>query len=415
MKKVLLLSHQGTGFVDKLVACFKQLDLKYIVLTSMPENAQDVRDAWQQKGFEFNLTQDHELTKADIDRACELEQFDCCISVWEGYRELMAYANKKLGALDIDPTVVSAVQDKLYTRQILHRSGLSSVKSYSIDDFKTQFTRGNLSKHFIKPRRGLGSLNSHSVSSIGDVDKSISNFTSAPKNIVFNDFYLENELYLEEYIDGVEVSFELLIHDNDVLFALEHEKYVMQERSETVLEKAVVSPSISLTREQIELGVRAATDIAKCLGLAFGCYHIEMKYTSADRWELIEVNPRVGGALIHDSTLLRTNYCLLQAWLRSLLGEAMAAPENEIDNLTYFEVEYAETGKEVLKICTNSHYPEPDMAVVLVKPGTKFDRSNLEIFIGLHLWVFESQATLKKLLSDVSQSDSGYLNVVYKP
>jgi predicted ATP-grasp superfamily ATP-dependent carboligase len=186
----------------------------------MPENARDVTDAWQLKGFEFNVAHDHELTKADIDRACELEQFDCCISVWEGYRELMAYANKQLGALDIDPTVVSAVQDKLHTRQALYQSGLTSVKRHSFDDFITQFSQGTLAKHFIKPRRGLGSLNSHSVSSIDDVEKSISNFTSAPKNIVFNEFYLENELYLEEYIDGVEVSFELLVHDNDVLFAL---------------------------------------------------------------------------------------------------------------------------------------------------------------------------------------------------
>jgi biotin carboxylase len=62
------------------------------------------------------------------------------------------------------------------------------------------------------------------------------------------------------------------------------------------------------------------------LGLQPGAFHVEMKYWQARwRWEIIEVNPRLGGSLIHASTERATGVSLLSLWLRSLLARTAGA------------------------------------------------------------------------------------------
>ncbi len=40
----------------------------------------------------------------------------------------------------------------------------------------------------------------------------------------------------------------------------------------------------------------------KALGADTGVYHVEMKFDPQLQWEVVEINPRIGGAYIVDST-----------------------------------------------------------------------------------------------------------------
>ena len=73
-----------------------------------------------------------------------------------------------------------------------------------------------------------------------------------------------------------------------------------------------------------------AAFIADCfaaVGLTTGAFHVEVKYwESRKRWEIIEINPRMGGSLICASVAAITGASVFDLWIRSMLADAADLP-----------------------------------------------------------------------------------------
>ncbi|MCE0444858.1 ATP-grasp domain-containing protein [Streptomyces tricolor] len=104
------------------------------------------------------------------------------------------------------------------------------------------------------------------------------------------------DFLIEDYIPGREFSFEVLVVDHEPHVVAVHEKCEVTETAGTVLENACVSPphqpDPAADRRRDPLEVSSVLDT---LGLGWGCFHIEARHTPSG-WDLIEVNPRVGGS-----------------------------------------------------------------------------------------------------------------------
>ncbi|HVK93822.1 MAG TPA: biotin carboxylase, partial [Noviherbaspirillum sp.] len=107
---VLLLSHCGYSFLEDLIAALEARGLRTFVLSSLPlaeHRPQRLADL-QRKVSRLLSTSEHELTRNDVDIALDTladegEQVLACVTVWEGYRGLMAHANARLGIPDLTP------------------------------------------------------------------------------------------------------------------------------------------------------------------------------------------------------------------------------------------------------------------------------------------------------------------------
>ncbi len=129
----------------------------------------------------------------------------------------------------------------------------------------------------------------------------------------------------EDYIAGQEFSFETLLVDGQAHVVAVHEKYEVTETADTVLEDSCTTPPASLDQAQIAAGLHWLKNVLGCMDLKWGCYHVEARFTG-QHWDLIEINPRVGGSLIsHSVEAVTAGHSMLSLWL-DLLWPAKTTP-----------------------------------------------------------------------------------------
>lgn len=223
------------------------------------------------------------------------------------------------------------------------------------------------------------------------------------------------DFLVEDYVPGREFSFEVIAVDAEPYVVAVHEKCEVTETAGTVLENACVSPPVSLSQEEVAAGIHWVTRVLDVLDLDWGCFHVEARHT-ASGWDLIEVNPRVGGSLISPSVAALTGGPgLLDLWLDSLLtadrpdgfGATLRNLSFAADgttpcrSVTFFRVFFAEPGTIRAVGLTDDLPLEPVVAHVLLEPGDVVQSSSREVFLGQVLWRMDRadrDAVLPRLL-----------------
>lgn len=129
MRQIVLLSHQGGSFIEKLVHAASQLGLDAVVVSSQFDNNGHVAGALANAKVlpESDLT--FSSVKEFIDTETQISEIEGFISVWEGYRPLMAALNNQYGFNDISEEVAWRLRDKLAVRNFLRGAGLSETNA----------------------------------------------------------------------------------------------------------------------------------------------------------------------------------------------------------------------------------------------------------------------------------------------
>lgn len=412
-KGVLLLSHVGFSFMEDLAGTVRARGLDVHVLSSLPEpQHQEARPgALADLADDVRITSGHVLTPQDVeDHLDRLEAAGvtvlCCLTVWEGYRHLMALANARLGVPDLDEKQIPELRDKLTLRNRLADAGLSRGRAAALtpetlatrrDDVR----RGDGRRWFVKPVSGIASFGTFPLTpdtTWADLERITAEAHADP--VYASAFASGVEFLVEDYVPGREFSFEVIVVDDTAHVVAVHEKCEVTETAGTVLENACVSPPTSLAPEEIAAGIRWVTSVLDVLGLRWGCFHVEARYAPAG-WDLIEVNPRVGGSLISPSVAALTGGPgLLDLWLDSLLtAHAPAGFLAKLKELSYdadgtarsayatfFRVFFADPGT-IRAVGPNPELPlRPVLSQILLKPGDVVESSSREVFLGQVLW-----------------------------
>ena len=148
---------------------------------------------------------------------------------------------------------------------------------------------------------------------------------------------------------------------------------------------------------------------------------MEARFTG-QHWDLIEINPRVGGSLIsHSVEAVTHGHSMLSLWLDLLLASLDDPRERKklAHNLaqyvwrmdgtstqstaTYFRVYFARPG--TLCSVTLNELPQiPVVKHIFLKKGDVIPAHSREVFLGQLLWAFDrSRQTLElELLSSIS-------------
>jgi biotin carboxylase len=243
------------------------------------------------------------------------------------------------------------------------------------------------------------------------------------RDTVYADLLADAEFLLEDYIDGDEYSFEVIALDGRPYLVAAHLKLQVTETDQTVLEDCCVSPPLDWDARQAERCHEWLDRLMAATGANWGCFHIEARLT-AHGWELIEINPRVGGALISASVAAQTGGdSLLDYWLRVLLArsaEEAAALNAKLRTLqsayphpraSFFRVYFAKPGK-IESIRRGEMKRQPDSVQCFLEPGALVEESDREVFLGQALWSFES-ADRNAVVADLVGDSADTLSAVY--
>jgi hypothetical protein len=412
---VLLLSHVGFSFMEELLATLDARGLKSFVLTSLPE-PDHVAERLHELGGNADrvrATESHVLARDDVAdylKSLRLagEEVLCCVSVWEGYRHLMAYANEQLGVCDLSETQVPQLRDKLTLRNTLADAGLTRVRAGQLTRQSLRSHQDSGGRYFIKPVTGIASYGTFPLSattSWTDIERIV---RLASTDTVYDSIFGDGLTFLiEDYLPGREYSFEIIVFDGVTSVVAIHEKCEVTETPGAVLENCCISPPHSVSQEDCAVGIEWASSVLSQLGARWGCFHLEARH-HLSRWDLIEINPRVGGSLISPSVkALNGQYSLLDLWLDSLLcvsrgdaeeasvflkrlGELSFAADgsNPARNTSFFRVFFAEQGTiKQVRVNSQTRMPtEPTIASIVLKSGTTIEPASREVFLGQLLW-----------------------------
>ena len=132
---ILLLSHCGYSFMEELSGVVRQLGWESYVLSSCPLVEPDKRiKQLSSYADQLIITKNHVISWDEVQDTLDQlrlknKHIIACLSVWEGYRELMARINAKLGAYDIHTDDVCLLRDKFLLREMLKNKQLTHLDS----------------------------------------------------------------------------------------------------------------------------------------------------------------------------------------------------------------------------------------------------------------------------------------------
>ncbi|MGW1463190.1 ATP-grasp domain-containing protein [Streptomyces sp. NPDC002308] len=409
-RAILLLMHQGKSYTEEIARAAAGLGLDLVALSSRPRTPEAMEESGRYLA-DHVVTEEAELGSGDVDKAVrELAgrgyRIEAALATFEGYRLLMAFLNQRLGARDCTESALRLCLDKYALRSHLFQLGLSEVAVHRI-------ASGGMpeldpaKRWFVKPVRGASSFATFVLEDLDDLADlpAIQQQMRADSSMkaIFMDRF---DFLAEEYVDGPEFSFETFVLDGRIHHLCVHEKARVERLERTTLEGMSVSPPVSLGRELV---LEGAEHVTRCLtalaesGLTAGAFHIEAKYwESRKRWEIIEINPRMGGSLINESVRTVTGLSVLDLWTESLLlpeggrdafhdrlAEASQLPAlgtGPGDRATVFLSKYGEKGRTVDSIGFDPPTRPPRILRIHVGEGTELASSDRGICLMDALW-----------------------------
>lgn len=436
---ILLLSHVGFSFVEDLAEALGAQGLRTFVLSSRPEPAQAGRlDELRRLADDVTATDAHVLTHRDVE-ACLAdlhrrgETVLACITVWEGYRPLMSFANETLGVSDLGEKQVLALRDKLTLRNRLFDAGLTRVRAAELTPASLAAHQDGEGRYFVKPVSGIASYGAFPLGP-GTTWADIERITAESRDdTVYASAFGDDGLtfLVEDYLPGREFSFEVVVVDGTAHVVALHEKCEVTETAGTVLENACTSPPVSVSAGERATGIAWVRRLLTELDLRWGCLHLEARYDASRpegaRWDLIEVNPRVGGSLISHSTReLTGGASLLDLWIDALLAEPgdgfaerlaalsyTADGETPTQNATFFRVFFAEKGR-IASVRVSEELPlAPVVTHLLLKAGDTVDATAREVFLGQLLWRYPRDEA-DRLLPELASASAHAIDIQYE-
>lgn len=316
------------------------------------------------------------------------------------------------------------MNDKLSMRRQLRSCGLTASMARLVSPETLQGAlcdiREKGKRIFIKPRRGLASFAAFELKGDllwADVERLR---TSIKADSEYATVLAEHpDFIFEDFIEGQEMSFEMIAIDGKAHALGVHEKVGLECGARTTLETACVSPPLGLSAPDLRMGLAYVREVMKALGANAGCYHIEVRRSPRGQWDVIEVNPRVGGAFINQSVKSLTGgTCLLRLWLDALTRRAMPLDYLEMQALsrpwrtTVFRVFFGESGREVVNIRLPDFEPKPNATRLMAKSGERLQQSDREIFIGQMLWAMPPSTACVDVAALVERSRNA-LEITY--
>jgi hypothetical protein len=398
-------SHVYCGLIKQY--CSKH-NIQLLVISSSPISDEHIRKIKGHADKVWVINEDDlttHNTKIAVDEAIEEYHVLGTLATYEGYRLLMAKINADMGVKDANPDALATCMDKFACRKILFSAGLSTVDSHIITADNLGTLKNADKDYFVKPRRGIGSFacfklrDDLDISVIKDFQQQMETDLRF-KNIFDGQF----DFIAEQFIYGEEYSFEVIVFEGENYNIGTHAKYV-SEMFGTTLETGNTLPAPKLSNsEQLEGELYVGHCLEK-LGLNQGAYHIETRYDrETNTWNIIEINARMGGALINQSVEVFTDeYSFLELWFLCLitksygdcglltntlaaLKESTRRHNKTITQAAVFISKYGEPGRTITRLSIENLRRQPDICEMAVTEGTTLPKSVRGIFILNALW-----------------------------
>ncbi|XXT17141.1 ATP-grasp domain-containing protein [Sorangium sp. So ce429] len=223
-----------------------------------------------------------------------LDPFDGVMAIYELFTPLAAMIRDELGLCGVSRRSVQAARDKLLTREILTKAGLSRVPYAKVDsaDELERFVREVDGRVVLKPINGVASRCIFFINDPSEVPQIWAQAQADLDDPEWLTVSREGKLvgYMaERFIGGAEYSVEAITHDRQT-----HVMAVVEKGLRGAIEAGHCVPPRSLAPEQVAAMADYIKGVLSAIEVDSGISHTELKWSS-DGPEVVEINLRVAG------------------------------------------------------------------------------------------------------------------------
>ncbi|KAB2383211.1 ATP-grasp domain-containing protein [Bacillus toyonensis] len=275
------------------------------------------------------------------------------------YVYMAARLSEKFCSNIVSTKAIHHMENKILTRNVLKDLPISlNYSIYKPTESLSSFFKKNNKINFpliVKSPKSTGSKDVLLVKNKDQLILSIQNLLNKLPN---------EEILLEEYIDGPQYLVEILVQDGKVHIIAVIEQEI------TFFERFIVTGYSLLGRVEKRLYnslFNAINSVIQAFNIKNGACHLELRRID-NVWKLIEINPRISGGAMNDIIEIGHGINLVQETIRLMLGNKPSLVKKHYKYVYAHYLTVKSTGKLIRVTGKNRSSKYPGVEKVFIKP-----------------------------------------------
>ncbi|WIL49916.1 ATP-grasp domain-containing protein [Bacillus bombysepticus] len=275
------------------------------------------------------------------------------------YVYVAARLSEKFCSNIVSTKAIHHMENKILTRNVLKDLPISlNYSIYKPTESLSSFLKKNNKINFPLIVKSPKSTGSKDVLLVKNKEQLILSIQSLLKKLP------NEEILLEEYIDGPQYLVEILVQDGKVHIIAVIEQEI------TFFERFIVTGYSLLGRVEKRLYnslFNAINSVIQAFNMKNGACHLELRRID-NVWKLIEINPRISGGAMNDIIEIGHGINLVQETIRLMLGNKPSLVKKHYKYVYAHYLTVKSTGKLIRVTGKNRSSKYPGVEKVFIKP-----------------------------------------------
>ncbi|MFJ6033623.1 biotin carboxylase [Bacillus toyonensis] len=275
------------------------------------------------------------------------------------YVYMAARLSEKFCSNIVSTKAIHHMENKILTRNVLKDLSISlNYSIYKPTESLSSFFKKNNKINFPLIVKSPKSTGSKDVLLVKNKDQLILSIQSLLNKLP------NEEILLEEYIDGPQYLVEILVQDGKVHIIAVIEQEI------TFFERFIVTGYSLLGRVEKRLYnslFNAINSVIQAFNMKNGACHLELRRID-NVWKLIEINPRISGGAMNDIIEIGHGINLVQETIRLMLGNKPSLVKKHYKYVYAHYLTVKSTGKLIRVTGKNRSSKYPGVEKVFIKP-----------------------------------------------
>ncbi|KAB7705990.1 ATP-grasp domain-containing protein [Bacillus aerolatus] len=311
MKTLIFIGSNKSGSSREAIKAAERLGFFTVLLTD--------RELFLKQRLEFpdvhqmilaNLTDNDQLIEKIKEIQTQGKQIVAILSFIDPFVHVAAALSKEFCSSTVSPEPIQLMEDKILTHELL--------KGLPVSPYFAKYTQGNSLSDFIREQKEDLPLVVKSPISTGSKDVLFAKNKKKLKKAIKKLLKKENEeVLVEEYLEGPQYLIEALVHNGKVHIV------AIIEQEITFFKRFIVTGYCLLADMEKSFYnnlSKAVNTILEQFEMKNGACHLEMRLVNGE-WKLVEVNPRISGGAMNRMIEIACGVNLVEETIKVFLGQ----------------------------------------------------------------------------------------------
>ena len=342
MNNTILILGTNSGQLD-LIKTMKELGW-YVIGCS--NRSDEVGVKYTDKFYEVDICDIEAVSQIAVDNSVDLVY---SVSSDTAIKSVVQVSSKLNLPTFYSEDLIRLLDNKQDLRRFLNKAKLSIVNYIEIDKVD-ESNKWDTFPCIVKPSNAQGQRGVKKVNSAYELKKSV---------IDAKQFSSNNTAIIEDFLDGVEISCNVLVSDGQIVFDMLSERLIYNDEYFGI-PKGHLIPCVNIDEDTKKEAINLVSNVVKALEIKNGPLYFQMKATT-NGVKIIEIAPRLDGCHMWRLIKHATNRSFLNETVEVLLNKHKNTQRVELKDNKYYELIFQHS--EPSQTFAEEYFPIPTGAL----------------------------------------------------